>query len=180
MASKAAATARRVVSVIRGIAPRFPRGVAGDTTAWTRPMLPHPHGAAATRPSCDPRLLRRGLAMIPGDHSPATDPFPDACSDPYAPDDPETVFDYGEKDLASDEAMWAMYERWCAFYEVKRDRDDMVRRFGLFKERARRIHEFNQSGAPFTKGLNIFGDQTAEERAKKLRGGLAGSGRCRD
>ncbi|TVU21907.1 hypothetical protein EJB05_31578 [Eragrostis curvula] len=170
MASKAAAAGRRVALGIRGVSPRFPRVVPGDTTApiaaWARPMRPH---TAAAGPSCDCGLFRRDIVMIPGDHSPATDPCPPACSDPYAPDDPEDVFDYGEKDLKSEEAMWAMYERWCAFYQVKRGRDDMLRRFGLFKERARQIHEFNKSGAPFTKGLNVLGDATAEERKGLLR-----------
>ena len=36
---------------------------------------------------------------------------------------------------------------------VKRHREDMLRRFSLFKDRARSIHEFNKSGKPWTMGL---------------------------
>ncbi|OEL22553.1 hypothetical protein BAE44_0016425 [Dichanthelium oligosanthes] len=84
--------------------------------------------------------------MIPGDHSPGPEEFTPDIFDPYSPDDPATCFAYEGKDLESEETMWAMYERWCSFYDVKRDHDDMVRRFGYFKDRARRIHEFNKSG----------------------------------
>jgi hypothetical protein len=81
-------------------------------------------------------------------------------------DDPETCFAYDGKDLASEETMWAMYERWCVFHGVKRDLEDMLRRFSLFKDRARSIHGFNKSGKPWTQGLNTFGDQTPEERSR--------------
>jgi hypothetical protein len=73
--------------------------------------------------------------------------------------------------MASEEAMWALYERWCAFHDVKRDRDDMLRRFRHFKDKARSIYEFNQSGASYTKQLNKRADHTPEERANfVLRG----------
>lgn len=65
--------------------------------------------------------------------------------------------------------MWAMYERWCRFYNVKRDHDDMLRRFVHFKERARRVHEFNKLGKSYTWGLQIFGDITPEEYSKLTR-----------
>jgi len=83
--------------------------------------------------------------------------------------DPATYFNYGEEDLASEEAMWAMYERWCAFHGVERGRDDMLRRFGGFKDKARSIHEFNKSGASYTKQLTKRADHTAEERAEYFR-----------
>ncbi|TVU49944.1 hypothetical protein EJB05_01291 [Eragrostis curvula] len=162
-------SSRAAAADIQSFARRFPQRVlsahAAPTAAWTRPPLSCLGAGSPLR-----RLLRRGLATVTEDNPPGCEHMP--WSDPEAP---VPGFDYDDKDLASEEAMWAMYERWCAYHEVQRSRDDMLRRFGLFKERARRIHEFNQSGASFTKGLNIFGDQTAEERAKKLRGGL-----CRD
>ena len=83
--------------------------------------------------------------------------------------DPATYFNYGEEDLASEEAMWAMYERWCAFHGVERGRDGMLRRFGGFKVKARSIHEFNKSGASYTKQLTKRADHTAEERAEYFR-----------
>ncbi|KAG0521106.1 hypothetical protein BDA96_08G132400 [Sorghum bicolor] len=161
------AAARHVASGLRQSARR---GFVGDTAAFTRrPLLPH-HATSGAH------ILRRGLAVVPGegdDHSVgvgvevspvAPDPF-DPC-DPESPDDPETCFAYDDVDLESEETMWAMYERWCVFHGVKRDRDDMLRRFSLFKDRARSIHEFNKSGKPWTQGLNKFGDQTPEERSK--------------
>ncbi|WVZ72146.1 hypothetical protein U9M48_020655 [Paspalum notatum var. saurae] len=140
-----------------------------------------------TRPSSPlappgPRILRCGLATIPGDHRPGSEQVspdcidPEAakhfsliCFDPEAPDDPATCFIYDEKDLESDETMWALYERWRSFYEVKRDHDDMVRRFRYFKDAARSIHEFNKSGKPYTWGLQIFDDQTPEEKAARYK-----------
>ncbi|CAN6351935.1 unnamed protein product [Urochloa humidicola] len=69
---------------------------------------------------------------------------------PEAPIDPGTTFNHGEEDLASEEDMWALYERWRDLHGIKRDRDEMLRRFGAFKDKARSIHEFNQSGASYT------------------------------
>jgi hypothetical protein len=37
-----------------------------------------------------------------------------------------------EQDLESDEALWALYERWCKAFNQKRDHDEMVRRFSKF------------------------------------------------
>nr|XP_034578903.1 uncharacterized protein LOC117842538 [Setaria viridis]TKW35363.1 hypothetical protein SEVIR_2G366100v2 [Setaria viridis] len=34
-----------------------------------------------------------------------------------------------EKDMESDEAMWALYQRWCEHFKIERDHDDMIRRF---------------------------------------------------
>uniref|UniRef100_A0A0D9XYC3 Cathepsin propeptide inhibitor domain-containing protein n=1 Tax=Leersia perrieri TaxID=77586 RepID=A0A0D9XYC3_9ORYZ len=59
--------------------------------------------------------------------------------------DPATCFAYDENDLESEEAVWALYERWFSFYDVKREHDDMVRRFGFFKDKAHKILEFNKS-----------------------------------
>jgi putative sterol carrier protein len=32
-----------------------------------------------------------------------------------------------EKDLESDEALWALYERWCKHFNQECDRDEMAR-----------------------------------------------------
>lgn len=87
----------------------------------------------------------------------------------YLPiDDPATCFAHDEKDFESNETVWALYERWCSFHSAEHDHDDMVRWFGCFKDRARRIIEFNKSSKPYTWGvgawgLNIFDDMTPEE-----------------
>jgi len=38
-----------------------------------------------------------------------------------------------EKDLESDEALWAFYERWRKHYNLERRRDKMAYRFDKFK-----------------------------------------------
>ncbi|KAL6842056.1 hypothetical protein ACP4OV_028035 [Aristida adscensionis] len=140
MAAAAAAAARR-------FAPRIQWG--GLAANITTP-------AAGSRPWA-PQLFRRGLATW-------FDP------DPEAPVDPASYVNYDETDLASEAAAWALYERWCRFYGVERGREDMLRRFPHFWDRARRIHEFNQSGASYTKALREHSDQTPEDYAYLLRG----------
>ncbi|CAL4906230.1 unnamed protein product [Urochloa decumbens] len=175
MASIAAAAARRgaaarhVAPGIFPFRPLFPRRgfAAGTTLPAARRTRPLPSAAAATASAT--RLLRRGLRTTPDVGS--MNYVPICWVNPEAPIDPATTFNHGEVDLASEEAMWALYERWCAFHGVERDRDDMLRRFGSFKDKARSIHEFNQSGASYTMQLGEGADRTPEERAKfALRG----------
>lgn len=70
---------------------------------------------------------------------------------------------YTEHDLASEKSLWALYERWCAHYAVPRDLSEKTWRFDLFKENARRIHEFNQGDEPYWLSLNRFSDMTDAE-----------------
>ncbi|KAI4964497.1 hypothetical protein ZWY2020_005660, partial [Hordeum vulgare] len=56
--------------------------------------------------------------------------------------------DITDADLVSDESLWALYERWCGHHNVRRDLDDKARRFSVFKDNARMIHQFNQGDAP--------------------------------
>ncbi|KAF8687378.1 hypothetical protein HU200_043067 [Digitaria exilis] len=71
--------------------------------------------------------------------------------------------DFTEHDLASEDSMWTLYERWCTHYEVVRDPGEKARRFIVFKENARLIHEFNYGDASYNKSLNMFGDMTDDE-----------------
>lgn len=64
--------------------------------------------------------------------------------------------------------MGALYERWCGFYGVRRDRGDMLRRFVGFKDKARRVH-VQQVRQAVHLGLNVSGDATAEEFAEFQR-----------
>ena len=48
-----------------------------------------------------------------------------------------------DKDLESDEAVWALYERWCKAFNKKRDHAEMARRFKLFKYHAKHVHTHN-------------------------------------
>ena len=81
----------------------------------------------------------------------------DDLEDEFRPD-PDTVPYFDEKDLVSDETLWALYERWCRFHRMARDHDEMTRRFGRFKFKARHVYEFNKSGRSYTKGLTQFSD----------------------
>ena len=55
-------------------------------------------------------------------------------------DDAKTPTD---KDMESDEAVWALYERWCKAFKKQRDHAEMARRFKIFKCRAEYVHDWN-------------------------------------
>ncbi|TVU43929.1 hypothetical protein EJB05_03350, partial [Eragrostis curvula] len=64
-----------------------------------------------------------------------------------------------EKDLESDEALWALYERWCEFFNQKRDHGEMLRRFKKFKETVwLGVHRTNKASVPYKLPLNKFAD----------------------
>jgi KDEL-tailed cysteine endopeptidase len=72
--------------------------------------------------------------------------------------------DYREKHLSSEEALWALYERWSIDYKVKCQADEKARRFNIFKQRARYVHDFSKQGnAGYTLGLNLFADMTNDK-----------------
>lgn len=97
------------------------------------------------------------------------------------------AMDMSEKDLETEESLWSLYERWRSHHTVSRDLDEKQRRFNVFKENARNIHEFNKrKDAPYKLRLNKFADMTNQEfRAayagsrinhhRSLRGSRAGS-----
>ncbi|KAM0925212.1 hypothetical protein ACQ4PT_004326 [Festuca glaucescens] len=89
---------------------------------------------------------------------------------------PASAMDFGEHDLASEDSLWALYERWRSRHTVARDLDEKARRFNVFRENVRLIHElrctdtaqnslheFNRGDAPYKLRLNRFGDMTADE-----------------
>jgi len=63
-----------------------------------------------------------------------------------------------DKDLESDEALWALYQRWCKFFNQERDHDEMVRRFPEFKETALSVDRVNKANLPYKFGFNDFAD----------------------
>ncbi|KAE8806365.1 hypothetical protein D1007_17417 [Hordeum vulgare] len=63
-----------------------------------------------------------------------------------------------DKDLESNEALWALYGRWCEFYDEERDHDGMVRRFDTFKEAAFRVDRVNKANLPYTLKLSQYAD----------------------
>ncbi|XP_072992823.1 thiol protease SEN102-like [Typha latifolia] len=70
---------------------------------------------------------------------------------------------FEEKDLESEEKLWDLYERWRSHHTVPRDPGEKKRRFNVFKENVRFIHEFNKKDEPYKLKLNKFGDMTKEE-----------------
>uniref|UniRef100_A0ACD5Y1R9 Uncharacterized protein n=1 Tax=Avena sativa TaxID=4498 RepID=A0ACD5Y1R9_AVESA len=76
---------------------------------------------------------------------------------------PAIALDFSKKDLASEESLWALYERWRAQHTVSRNLGEKARRFNVFKANVRIIHEFNLGDEPYKLRLNRFGDMTADE-----------------
>ncbi|KAE8776521.1 KDEL-tailed cysteine endopeptidase CEP1 [Hordeum vulgare] len=74
-----------------------------------------------------------------------------------------TSVDITDMDLASEKSLWALYDRWCEHHNVVHDLSEKARRFSVFEENARMIHQFNQGNAPYKLSLNLFGDMTDEE-----------------
>lgn len=85
-----------------------------------------------------------------------------------------------EKDLASEENLWELYERWRSHHTVSRDLEEKQKRFNVFKENVRLIHEFNkQKDAPYKLALNKFGDMTNLEFRSWYVGSKVGHHRSR-
>uniref|UniRef100_A0A0D9Y1Q0 Uncharacterized protein n=1 Tax=Leersia perrieri TaxID=77586 RepID=A0A0D9Y1Q0_9ORYZ len=79
-----------------------------------------------------------------------------ACSF-WAGNDGKCVTD---KDVESDEAVWALYERWCKSFNKERDHAEMVRRFYIFRFEAWTVHGWNSY---------VHKDLYALDHAKKQR-----------
>nr|CAB3480425.1 unnamed protein product [Digitaria exilis] len=63
-----------------------------------------------------------------------------------------------EKDMESDEALWAFYERWCKHYNLERDHDEMAHRFDEFKRTVFMVHQVNNANLPYKLEVNMFAD----------------------
>ncbi|GMI87735.1 cysteine endopeptidase 1 [Hibiscus trionum] len=72
-------------------------------------------------------------------------------------------FDYHESDLASEESLWDLYERWRSHHTVSRDMKEKQKRFNVFKENLKHIHNVNQMDRPYKLELNKFADMTNYE-----------------
>ncbi|CAL4996060.1 unnamed protein product [Urochloa decumbens] len=73
-----------------------------------------------------------------------------------APGKVEFVAD--EKDLESDEAIWALYERWCKAFNQERSPDEMACRFNVFKETVLSVDSTNKARLPYRFEINKFAD----------------------
>nr|CAD1820047.1 unnamed protein product [Ananas comosus var. bracteatus] len=78
-----------------------------------------------------------------------------------------------EKDLASEEGLWSLYERWRSHHTVSRDLREKEKRFNVFKENVKYIHEFNKKDEPYKLALNKFADMTKDEFRRTYAGSRA-------
>ncbi|KAK1678650.1 hypothetical protein QYE76_039498 [Lolium multiflorum] len=72
------------------------------------------------------------------------------------------------ENVASEESMHGLYERWYALYRRDGDPSDKEKRFSIFKEEARAVYELNEGGAHVKHHLNLFADMTQDEYAKSF------------
>ncbi|GMH23438.1 hypothetical protein Nepgr_025281 [Nepenthes gracilis] len=72
-------------------------------------------------------------------------------------------FHFHEKDLQSEESLWDLYERWRSHHTVSRSLEDKHKRFNVFKENVKYIHEVNKMDKPYKLKLNKFADLTNHE-----------------
>lgn len=72
-------------------------------------------------------------------------------------------FDYQESDLASEESLWNLYEKWRSHHTVSRDLEEKKKRFSVFKENLKHIHKVNQMDKPYKLKLNAYADMTNYE-----------------
>uniref|UniRef100_K3YML5 Cathepsin propeptide inhibitor domain-containing protein n=1 Tax=Setaria italica TaxID=4555 RepID=K3YML5_SETIT len=73
-------------------------------------------------------------------------------------EDDKDYFEAEEKDLESDEALWALYERWCKAFNQERSLDEMARRFSKFKETVLSVESNKKARLPYRFEINKFAD----------------------
>lgn len=72
-------------------------------------------------------------------------------------------FDFHEKELETEETLWALYERWRSHHTVSRSLDEKLMRFNVFKHNIDYIHNFNKEDQPYKLKVNKFADMTNHE-----------------
>ncbi|GMN49077.1 hypothetical protein TIFTF001_018242 [Ficus carica] len=72
-------------------------------------------------------------------------------------------FEFHEEDLASEESLWDLYERWRTHHTVSRDLKEKHQRFNVFKANVKHVHKVNQMNRPYKLRLNKFADMTNHE-----------------
>ncbi|KAG1358921.1 hypothetical protein COCNU_08G003670 [Cocos nucifera] len=70
---------------------------------------------------------------------------------------------FDEKDLGSVESLWNLYERWRGYHTVSRDLKERHKRFNVFQENVKFVHELNKKDATYKLALNMFGDMTNQQ-----------------
>ena len=81
--------------------------------------------------------------------------------------DPVPGKDVTDKDVESDEAIWALYELWCKAYNKERDHGEMARRFSTFKEHAEAVYSWNK-GCRCIQGERYLGKQADGINAQEM------------
>lgn len=79
-------------------------------------------------------------------------------------------FEFHEKDLASEENLWDLYERWRSHHTVSRDLKEKQQRFNVFKANVRHVHKVNQMNKPYKLKLNMYADMTNHEFVRSYAG----------
>lgn len=74
-----------------------------------------------------------------------------------------TSFPFTEDDLATEESLWGLYERWQSYHGVARSPDEKRVRVRAFEANAKHVLASNRMAKPYKLGLNKFGDMTKEE-----------------
>ncbi|KAM6562388.1 hypothetical protein CsatB_022386 [Cannabis sativa] len=79
-------------------------------------------------------------------------------------------FEFHEKDLASEESLWDLYERWRSQHTVSRDLKEKHQRFNVFNANVKHVHKVNQMNKPYKLKLNMFADMTNHEFVRSYAG----------
>ncbi|PON85243.1 Cyseine protease [Trema orientale] len=72
-------------------------------------------------------------------------------------------FDFHEEELESEESLWDLYGRWRSQHTVSRSLDEKHKRFNVFKENVKHVHNTNKKDKPYKLKLNKFADMTNHE-----------------
>ncbi|KAK6930923.1 Cathepsin propeptide inhibitor domain (I29) [Dillenia turbinata] len=79
-------------------------------------------------------------------------------------------FDFREEDLAKEESLWDLYERWRSHHTVTRDLQEKHKRFNVFKANVHHVHKVNKMNRPYKLKLNKFADMTNHEFSSSYAG----------
>ena len=65
--------------------------------------------------------------------------------------------------METEERLKDLFDRWISHYHVAERIDDKAKRFEVFKDAVKYIHDFNKQGHSYKVGLNKFSAMTNEE-----------------
>lgn len=72
-------------------------------------------------------------------------------------------FEFDEKELATEESLWQLYERWGKHHTISRNLKEKHKRFSVFKENVNHVFTVNQMDKPYKLKLNKFADMSNYE-----------------